>query len=69
MHNTTLASSVGLLANANELAQHITQELMGTQVSNTLGNSPVTRDMIYQLTQSRIRLNLSRFTQGASDDQ
>lgn len=57
--NVTLAS----LANANELVRHITQEIMGNEISNTIGNAPVTRTMIYSLVQSRIRVNFSRYNE------
>lgn len=66
MTQNAMQANVAVLSNVNELVRHITQEIMGTEVSNTLGATPVTRDMIYQLTQSRIRMNFARFNEGAN---
>lgn len=63
MKNANSNVTLAVLANANELVRHITQEVMGNDISNTIGNTPVTRTMIYSLVQSRIRVNFSRYNE------
>ena len=55
--NVTLAS----LANVNELVRHITQEIMGNDISTSIGDTPLTRSLIYSLVQSRVRENFARY--------
>lgn len=63
MKNANSSVTLATLANTNELVRNITQEVMGNEISNTIGNTPVTRTMIYSLVQSRIRVNFSRYNE------
>ena len=61
MKNQNSKTTLAVLANVNELVRHITQEIMGNDLANSIGDTPLTRSMIYSLVQSRIRVNFSRF--------
>lgn len=61
MKNQNSKNTLAVLANINELVRHITQEIMGNELANSIGDTQLTRAMIYSLVQSRIRVNFSRF--------
>lgn len=61
MKNPDSKITLATLANVNEIVRHITQEIMGNDLANSIGGSPLTRSMIYNLVQSRVRVNFSRF--------
>jgi len=55
------ASTLAVLANCNEVARAILQDVMGNDIANTIEGSPVTRATLYNLTQSRVQANIARF--------
>lgn len=61
MENPQSAVTLAVLANCNEIARGILQNIMGNDIANTIEGSPVTRAVLFNLTQSRIQANLSRY--------
>lgn len=62
MKNENSKITLASLANINEMVRYITREIMGNDLADTIGNTNLSNSMIYNLVQSRIRVNLSRYS-------
>lgn len=48
-----------VLANAAELVQHITRNIVGNEVADTFNGSPLTRGVLYNLAQAKFQSALA----------
>jgi hypothetical protein len=54
--------TVVVLANAAELVRCIAQGVIGNEVADTFGGSPLTRDTLYNLAQTKFQQATAKFT-------
>lgn len=59
MKNIKSLNTVVTLANANTLVTKIAQQVIGSDVADTIGGSALTRDVIYNLALSRFQSKLN----------
>lgn len=59
MKNIKALGTVVTLANANTLACKIAQAVIGNDVADTINGSPLTREALYSLAQSRFQMHLN----------
>lgn len=52
-------STLNTLGNANELVRCIAQEVLGNEVADTIDGAPITRTVLYGLSQSIFAKHLS----------
>lgn len=59
MQTNQSISTLVTLANANELAATIVLGVVGNDVADTINNSPLTKEIIFEMTQSQIKKTVS----------
>jgi hypothetical protein len=59
MKSALSENTVVVLGNANELAVNIIQGVMGNEIADSIGDSPVTRDVIYNMVQTEFQKKLA----------
>lgn len=53
--------TIAALANANELVRFVAMDVVGNEISDTIDGSPLSRETIYGLTQSKIMTEFNKF--------
>lgn len=56
--------TVVTLANAGELVANIARGVLGNEVADTIGGSPVTRDTIYDMAMTQAQAATAPYTKG-----
>lgn len=60
MKNITTLTTIVTLGNAAELVAQVAENVLGKEVANTFAGSPLTKDMIYQLSQSVFQKKIAK---------
>jgi hypothetical protein len=59
MQTTSSVSTLTTLANANDLVAAIVMSVVGNDVADTINDSPLTKEVIFAMTQTHIQKDLS----------
>ena len=60
MQINSSVSTITTLANANDLVAAIVLNVVGNDVADTINDSPLTKEVIFTMTQSHIQKDLSK---------
>jgi len=61
MDSNESIATLAVLANANEFVNAIAQGVIGNEVADTINGSPLTRDAIFNLTQTKMQTTVAPY--------